>query len=243
MIRGLAACVAACAKALCDLHPRGAQGDEGSPSGRLSPPSATRHRCRRATEGAERDFAGNWRVGMCTLVGEEFSLADATADDKKMTTDLDEAGPLTRAAFVAQAYGVTSSGAPGFESMPTYQGNAHVFSRTLCMIHPVRCTHDAARVALAHLEPERAGVARREHTLGRRLRGSRDGKTSALVGSSVWVSGGLEIVEQIRENMEVPGVTLSARHHHEGGARRSRQPARDVGGTWETGRAVPRSDT
>ena len=54
-------------------------------------------------ECAERDFVGDWLVGMCTRVGEEFSLADATADYKKM---VDEAGPLTRAAFMAQAYGV-----------------------------------------------------------------------------------------------------------------------------------------
>ena len=47
-------------------------------------------------ECAERNFVGDWLVGMCTRVGEEFSLADATADYKKMVTDLDEAGPLTQ---------------------------------------------------------------------------------------------------------------------------------------------------
>mgnify|MGYP001180285320 CR=1 FL=1 len=52
-------------------------------------------------ECAERNFVGDWLVGMCTRVGEEFSLADATADYKKMVTDLDVAGPLTRAAFMA----------------------------------------------------------------------------------------------------------------------------------------------
>ena len=57
-------------------------------------------------ECAERNFVGDWLVGMCTRVGEEFSLADATADYKKM---VDEAGPLTRAAFMAQAYGVRRS--------------------------------------------------------------------------------------------------------------------------------------
>ena len=50
----------------------------------------TRH-CRVEGEGAERDVVGDWLVGMCTRVGEEFSLADATADYKKMVTDLDEA--------------------------------------------------------------------------------------------------------------------------------------------------------
>ena len=60
-------------------------------------------------ECAERDFVGDWLVGMCTRVGEEFSLADATADYKKMVTDFDDAGPLTRAAFMAQAYGVAAS--------------------------------------------------------------------------------------------------------------------------------------
>ena len=77
-------------------------------------------------ECAERNFVGDsdWLVGMCTRVGEEFSLADATADYKKMVTDLDEAGPLTRAAFMAQAYGVARARAlSGFECMPTYQGN------------------------------------------------------------------------------------------------------------------------
>ena len=61
-------------------------------------------------ECAERNFVGDsdWLVGMCTRVGEEFSLADATADYKKMVTDFDEAGPLTRAAFMAQAYGVAA---------------------------------------------------------------------------------------------------------------------------------------
>ena len=39
---------------------------------------------------------GDWLVGMCTRVGEEFSLADATADYKKMVTDFDEGG-LSRA--------------------------------------------------------------------------------------------------------------------------------------------------
>jgi len=63
-------------------------------------------------QGAERDVVGDWLVGMCTRVGEEFSLADATADYKKMVADLDEAGPLTHAAFMAQAYGVASSGLP-----------------------------------------------------------------------------------------------------------------------------------
>ena len=80
-------------------------------------------------ECAERDFVGDWLVGMCTRVGEEFSLADATADYKKMVTDFDDAGPLTRAAFMAQAYGVAV--APELGRFPascacrTYQGNAH----------------------------------------------------------------------------------------------------------------------
>ena len=47
-------------------------------------------------ECAERNFVGDWLVGMCTRVGEEFSLADATADYKKMVTDFDEGG-LSRA--------------------------------------------------------------------------------------------------------------------------------------------------
>ena len=51
----------------------------------------------------------SWATGSWACargVGEEFSLADATADYKKMVTDFDDAGPLTRAAFMAQAYGV-----------------------------------------------------------------------------------------------------------------------------------------
>ena len=55
----------------------------------------TRH-CPVEGECAERNFVGDWLVGMCTRVGEEFSLADATADYKKMVTDLDEVGPLTQ---------------------------------------------------------------------------------------------------------------------------------------------------
>ena len=56
-------------------------------------------------ECAERNFVGDWLVGMCTRVGEEFSLADATADYKKMVTDFDEGASHARA-FMAQAYGV-----------------------------------------------------------------------------------------------------------------------------------------
>ena len=66
-------------------------------------------------------------------MGEEFSLADATADYKKMIKDLDEVGPLTRAGFMAKAYGVLNSGAAGFEMIPTYNDNSHLFSRTLFM--------------------------------------------------------------------------------------------------------------
>ena len=51
-----------------------------------------------------RGRTGSWACARG--VGEEFALADATADYKKMVTDFDDAGPLTRAAFMAQAYGV-----------------------------------------------------------------------------------------------------------------------------------------
>ena len=143
-------------------------------------------------QGAERDFVGDWLVGVCTQVGEEFSLADATADYKKMIKDLDEAGPLTRAAFMAKAYGVANSGAAGFECMPTYNDNTHLFSRTLFMNnYGVRTMPPESPFHTWNWNaPMWLGV----NTI------SVNGKTTTLVGSSVW---GLEIVEQIRDNMEV----------------------------------------
>ena len=99
-------------------------------------------------ECAERDFVGDWLVGMCTRVGEEFSLADATADYKKMVTDFDDAGPLTRAAFMAQAYGVAASrqgsGAFRLRVHADHQGDAHVFSRTLIQYSTCACPAGAA---------------------------------------------------------------------------------------------------
>ena len=50
-----------------------------------------------------------------------------------MIKDLDEVGPLTRATFMAKAYGVVNSGASGFEVMPTYNDNCLMWSRTLFM--------------------------------------------------------------------------------------------------------------
>ena len=82
--------------------------------------------------------AHSWATGSWACargVGEEFALADATADYKKMVTDFDDAGPLTRAAFMAQAYGVAASrqgsGAFRLRVHADHQGDAHVFSRTL----------------------------------------------------------------------------------------------------------------
>ena len=79
-------------------------------------------------ECAERNFVGDWLVGMCTRVGEEFSLADATADHKKMVTDFDEGG-LSRARLHGPGRRTASPELGrfrGFECMPTYQPEKHL---------------------------------------------------------------------------------------------------------------------
>ena len=125
-------------------------------------------------------------------MGDEFSLADATADYKKMIKDLDEVGPLTRAAFMAKAYGVANAGAAGFEILPTYNDNAHLMSRCLFMnnygvrIMPPECPF--------HTWNWNAPIWLGVNTI------SVNGKTTTLVGSSMW---GLENVEAIRDNIEI----------------------------------------
>ena len=61
-----------------------------------------------------------------------------------------------------------------------------------------------------------------------------DGKTTALVGSSAWGGGSrsMEVLEQIRENMEVPWLTLRGIMKEARGGAASQ---REMGG-----RAVPR---
>ena len=109
-----------------------------------------------------------------------------------MIKDLDEVGPLTRATFMAKAYGVVNSGACGFEVMPTYNDNCHMWSRTLFMNnYGVRTMPPESPFHTWNWNaPTWLGV----NTI------SVNGKTTTLVGSSMW---GLEIVEQIRDNMEI----------------------------------------
>ena len=86
-------------------------------------------------ECAERNFVGDWLVGMCTRVGEEF----ARGRDGRLQEDGHglRRGGLSRARL--HGPGVRrrqSSGGSAASSVcrPTSQGNPHVFSRTLFMI-------------------------------------------------------------------------------------------------------------
>ena len=91
-------------------------------------------------ECAERNFVGDWLVGMCTRVGEEFSLADATADHKKMVTDFDEGG-LSRARLHGPGRRTASPELGrfrGFECMPTYQPEKHLLPHDPVSSFPVR---------------------------------------------------------------------------------------------------------
>ena len=75
-------------------------------------------------ECAERNFVGDWLVGMCTRVREEFSLVDATADYKKMVTDFDEGG-LSR----ARLHGPGRYGVARARALPRLRVHADVPAR------------------------------------------------------------------------------------------------------------------
>ena len=135
MIRGLAPCVAACAKPLCGL-----QGDEGSSSGRLSPPSATRHRCRRAThcpvqgECAERirgrlargHVHAGWARSFRSRTRRPTTRRWSRTSTMRGLSRAPPSWPRRTASRSRQ-----SSGAFRLRVHADHQGDAHVFSRTL----------------------------------------------------------------------------------------------------------------
>ena len=100
-------------------------------------------------------------------------------------------GPATQYAFMAKAYGLVNSGAASFQPPPTYNDNAHILDRSLFMNNygvremPKEVPFDTWNWNA----PIWLGV----NTI------CVNGKTTTLVGSSMW---SLELVEQLRDNME-----------------------------------------
>jgi len=143
-------------------------------------------------QGKERDFVGDWLIGAVTPVGTDYTLDEATKQYKTMMTDLDEIGPITKNGVWAKAYGLTNCGAAGFEIMPAFNDNLHIMDRCLFMNNygartmPTESPFDTWNWNA----PIWLGI----NTI------NVNGKTTTLVGSCMW---GLEIVEELRNSMEV----------------------------------------
>jgi len=143
-------------------------------------------------QGKERDFVGDWLVGLITKVPGDLTLEGAQADYKTMIQDLNDGGPLTKNAVMAKAYGVANSGAAGFEIMPPYNDGAHMMDRTLFMNnYGVR---DMPPEVPFHTWNWNAPMWLGVNTI------SVNGKTTTLVGSCMW---SLPIVEAIRDSIEI----------------------------------------
>lgn len=120
-----------------------------------------------------------------------FALEAAQASYKEMIKDLDEIGPITQAAFMAKAYGLVNSGAAAFQLPPTFNDDTHILDRSLFMNnYGVRdMPPDSPFDTWNWNAPIWLGV----NTI------CVNGKTTTLVGSSMW---GLDLVEGLRDNME-----------------------------------------
>ena len=151
----------------------------------------TRH-FRAPGQGDRRDYVGDWLVGPVQQVGAGYDLQVAQAGYTALQADLEAFGPATANSFVAKAYGLVNSGAAPFECVPTYNDDAHVFDRTIFMNNygvrtmPPECPF--------HTWNWNAPIWLGVNTI------SVNGKTTTLVGSSMW---GLENVEAIRDNIEI----------------------------------------
>jgi len=142
-------------------------------------------------QGKDRDFVGDWLVGIITKVPGDLTLAGAQANYKTVIDDLNAGGPLTKNAVMAKAYGVVGSGAAGFEIMPTYNDSAHLMDRTLFMNnYGVR---DIPTPTPFHTWNWNAPLWLGVNTI------SVNGKTTTLIGSCMW---SLPIVEAIRDSIE-----------------------------------------
>ena len=133
MIRGLAPCVAACAKPLCGL-----QGNEGSSSARLSPLSATRHRCRRATARwrASAPSATSWATGSWACArgwARSFRLRTRRPTTRRWSRTSTRGASHARA-FMAQAYGVARA-----RALPRLRVHADVLARNRVPLIISRC--------------------------------------------------------------------------------------------------------
>jgi len=143
-------------------------------------------------QGKERDFVGDWLIGaMSQLPAGEFTLEAAMTSYKEMLSDLDGIGPMTQAAFMAKAYGLVNSGAAAFQIPPTFNDNSHILDRSLFMNnYGVREMPESSPFDTWNWNaPIWLGV----NTI------CVNGKTTTLVGSSMW---GLDLVEEIRDNIE-----------------------------------------
>ena len=144
-----------------------------------------------AGQGEERDYVGDWLIGPVTHVPADFDLAAATTAYRKMITDLDELGPMTRKAIWAKAYGLANSGAAAFQLPPTYNDDGHMLDRCLFMNNYGKRTMPTE--SPFHTWNWNAPLWLGVNTI------NVNGKTTTLVGSCMW---GQDIVEALRDHME-----------------------------------------
>jgi len=145
-----------------------------------------------AGQGKERDFVGDWLIGLITQVPAEFPLEAAQENYNEMIHDLDTAGPLTKNAFWAKAYGLANSGAAAFEIPPAFNDDIHIMDRCLFMNNYGSRT--MPEQSPFHTWNWNAPIWLGVNTI------QVNGKTTTLIGSAMW---SLEIVEALRDNMEV----------------------------------------
>ena len=135
-------------------------------------------------------LVGDWLVGPVTRVNADYNLQVAQAGYESMKADVDKFGPKTQKSFMAKAYGLVNCGAGQFQTLPTYNDDAHVVDCCLLMNnYGVRSTANPALEAWNWCAPLWLGI----NTI------NVNGRTTTLIGSCMW---GLEVIEALRDHIE-----------------------------------------